>query len=517
MRSTGNVLGHRRPTDGAVRSWLLGLRPRLVVAFVLVSLISGAAVAAASYRQARNIVLEKTQDQFADRTRENLERLSPPPRLPPDQQELERLGDVVGGLAVYGDLRSSFRPVTLDRVPPQLRRAVRQRDRLVIERIELDGRRYVLAGAELRDSVGQPTGIEVYGVQDLAPEQATVDRLARSAAVILLLALLPAVLLALGAAAGVLRPVRDLRRAARRLAEGRLDTRLRARGSDELSELVRTFNTMAGKLEHNVGELRRMEANGRRFVADVSHELRTPLTAMTAVTEALEEEAVTLDGDAAIAARIVSTETRKLRQLVENLIEISRFDAGGAVLRLERADVAMAVSATLAARGWTGTVHTDLPAGILAELDRRRLDVIVANLVGNALGHGAEPVTVALRTAAPGHVLVTVTDRGPGLAPEILPHVFERFYKADLARTRSEGSGLGLAIAWENARLHGGTLEAGNGPDGGAQFTLRLPARRPGSPPAPVSAGSASTGAASTSPASVGPASARHPDAGRPA
>ncbi|MGC9670914.1 ATP-binding protein [Planosporangium sp. 12N6] len=471
--------GDRPPPRRPVRSRLLGLRPRLVVAFALVALLSGAAVAGASYRQARTIVLEKTQDQFADRTRKSLESLNPPPQLPPGQEELERLGDAVGGLVVYGDLRSSYRPVPLDRVPPELRAAVRERDRLVVQRIELDGHRYVLAGGQLRDQLGQPTGIEVYGVQDLTPEQSTIDRLARSAAVILLLALLPAVLLALIAAAGVLRPVRDLRRAARRLAEGRLDTRLRARGSDELAELVRTFNAMAGRLQHNVDELRRMEARGRRFVADVSHELRTPLTAMTAVTDALEEEAMGLGGDAATAARIMGTETRRLRQLVENLIEISRFDAGGAVLRRGPVDVAAAVSATLAARGWTGAVHADLPAGITAELDRRRLDVIVANLVGNALRHGAPPVTVALGVDDTDHVVVTVTDHGPGLAPEIMPHVFERFYKADSARTRSEGSGLGLAIAWENAHLHGGALEAANDTDGGARFTLRLPRRPP--------------------------------------
>ncbi|NJC71978.1 HAMP domain-containing histidine kinase [Planosporangium thailandense] len=480
--------------DRPVLSRLLGLRPRLVVAFALVALFSGAAVAAASYRQARTIVLEKTQDQVADRTRNSLEELDPPPQLPPDQQELERIGDAINGLAVYGDRRSSFQPVPLDRVPPQLRRAVRERGRVVVQRIVLDGQPYVLAGTEVQDIRGQRTGIEVYAVQKLTSEQETIDRLARSAAIILALALLPAVLLALGAAAGVLRPVRDLRRAARRLAEGRLDTRLRVRGSDELSELVRTFNTMAGKLQHNVGELRRMEANGRRFVADVSHELRTPLTAMTAVTDALEEEAASLGGDAAIAARIMSTETRRLRQLVENLIEISRFDAGGAVLRPERVDLAAVVSATLTARGWTGIVHTDLPTGIVAELDRRRLDVIVANLVGNALKHGAPPVTVELRAVDRDHVVVTVTDRGPGLAPEILPHVFERFYKADSARARSDGSGLGLAIAWENARLHGGVLEAGNAAGKGARFTLRLP-RHPTASAAATAADRAGTGA----------------------
>jgi two-component system sensor histidine kinase MtrB len=222
-----------------------------------------------------------------------------------------------------------------------------------------------------------------------------------------------------------------------------------------------------------------MEGNARRFVADVSHELRTPLAAMTAVTDTLDEEAEDLDGDAGTAARLISTETRRLAQLVENLIEISRFDAGRAALRLDdEVDLAAAIPATLAARGWTDEVATDLPPGLTAELDRRRLDVIVANLVGNALRHGGAPVRVAAGGDA-GRVTVTVTDCGPGLPPEIAPHVFERFYKADAARARSEGSGLGLAIAMENARLHGGTIEACNGPAGGAVFTLRLPRRQP--------------------------------------
>jgi two-component system sensor histidine kinase MtrB len=227
-----------------------------------------------------------------------------------------------------------------------------------------------------------------------------------------------------------------------------------------------------------------MEANARRFVADVSHELRTPLAAMTAVTDTLDEEAANLDGDAATAAGLVGAETRRLATLVENLIEITRFDAGRAELHLDdEVDVATAVTATLTARGWTDEVATALPAGVTAVLDRRRLDVIVANLVGNALRHGAPPVTVTAgaETDPDGAewIRVTVADHGAGLPPEIAPHVFERFYKADAARARSDGSGLGLAIALENARLHGGTIEAGNGARGGAAFALRLP-RRPG-------------------------------------
>jgi two-component system sensor histidine kinase MtrB len=216
-----------------------------------------------------------------------------------------------------------------------------------------------------------------------------------------------------------------------------------------------------------------MEADARRFVADVSHELRTPLAAMTAVTDILDEEADRLPPDSAAAVRLVSQETHNLTRLVNDLMEITRFDSGAAALASDEVDVAEAVRATLRARGWVSSVEANLPS-VTARVDTRRLDVIVANLVGNALRHGAPPVTVTL-TADGEWLTIEVTDRGPGLELTALPHVFDRFYKADSARARSEGSGLGLAIAWENARLHGGMLTAGNVEGGGAVFTLRLP------------------------------------------
>jgi two-component system sensor histidine kinase MtrB len=285
-------------------------------------------------------------------------------------------------------------------------------------------------------------------------------------------ALAMAVLLALLAAEGVLGPVRELRRAATRLGAGDLTARLTVRGSDELAGVSATFNDTAQALQHHVGELRRMESEARRFVADVSHELRTPLAAMTAVTDVLDEEAASLPPDAAQAARLVSQETRNLTRLVTDLIEITRFDSGRATLLMDEVDVAAAITSTLSNRGWLDRVETTLPEGITARLDPRRLDVIVANLVGNALTHGAAPVRVIL-TANEHQLTIQVTDEGPGLPPEVLPHVFSRFYKADTARTRSPGSGLGLAIARENAHLHGGTLTARNAT--GAVFTLTLP------------------------------------------
>jgi len=285
--------------------------------------------------------------------------------------------------------------------------------------------------------------------------------------------------MAVTASRRVLLPVRRLARAARRMSGGDLSVRIQPRGRDELAQLVSTFNGMAASLEDKIGELRQMEARARQFAGDVSHELRTPLTAMTAVADILPGHPG-LTGDAAAAARLVRQEILHLNRLVEDLIEISRFDAGTAQLVADDTDVATAVTGCLRARGWTD-VRTDVPAGLTVRLDGRRFDVIMANLVGNALRHGGPPVIVTAR-AGPhdrggGQLAVEVRDHGPGLPEAAIAHVFDRFYKADTARARSEGSGLGLAIASENARLHGGHIEVGNHPGGGAVFTVTLPLR----------------------------------------
>jgi two-component system sensor histidine kinase MtrB len=285
--------------------------------------------------------------------------------------------------------------------------------------------------------------------------------------------------LAFAASRRVLLPVGRLAEAAQRISGGDLTVRLDPRGRDELARLVSTFNAMAAALAGKIGELERMEARARQFAGDVSHELRTPLTAMTAVADILHDQPGAT-GDGAAAARLVSGEIRHLNRLVNDLIEISGFDAGTAQLVLEDTDIAACVAACLHARNWTD-VDSQVSDGLSARLDRRRFDVIVANLVGNAVRHGEAPVTVRAGTGPAAHggkeLVVEVRDRGPGLPPDAISHVFERFYKADTARARSAGSGLGLAIAWENARLHGGRIDAGNHPGGGAIFTLRLPAR----------------------------------------
>ena len=510
---------HRRRLT-ALPAALAGLRPRLVLTFVIVALISGAAAAGASYVSARTAVLEEAQQPVLDSARTQLANETANLTLPMDQAALDDLASRIPGEAVvlYGKLQSP-QPDTALKVPESLRQAVHRQNHFMWQRVErpdgLGGTEIVLVyGTTIADRDGNASGVEIYQVASLASPQRRIQELAWSAGLTTALSLVAAVLIALFAARGVLRPVRDLRTAALQLAAGELDVRLRVRGSDELADLVLTFNNTAADLERSVDQLRRLEANARRFVADVSHELRSPLAAMTAVTDTLDEEALNLDGDAATAAGLVSTETRRLAQLVENLIEITRFDAGRATLRLDgEVDLAAAIAATLAARGWTDQVETTLPAGITGDIDRRRLDVIVANLVGNALRHGAAPVTISIAadtdTAGAEWVHVSVTDRGSGLPPEIAPHVFERFYKADAARARSEGSGLGLAIALENARLHGGTIEAANRQNGGALFHLRLP-RRQADSAHPTSAHPTSAHPTSAHPTSAQPGSGQH-------
>ncbi|MFJ7159018.1 ATP-binding protein [Streptomyces sp. NPDC101118] len=470
----------------------LGLRTRLIAAFLLVAAISAGTTAALTYRQARTAVLKQTQDTAVATLRDQVEALTTtlPPRLPALQsvvQEIARKGKPHPWtvFAEYGDLTVSSNGdgQTSTVVTDTLRDQVRAHPHGAFQRVVQDGHPMLAVAMPAvfgHSGVQQDTGLVFYATMPLSVEESTVAAMVGAARDGAVPALAIAVVPALLAARGVLRPVRDLRQAARHLGRGKLDTRIEVRGSDEIADLAHTFNETAVELERSVEELQRAEARARRFAADVSHELRTPLAGMLAVTEVLDEDAEHLDPDTAAAVRLVSTETGKLAVLVEDLMEISRFDARAAELNPDTVDVAEAIHATLRRRHWTdpAQVYTELAPGVRARLDPRRFDVVLANLVGNALRHGGAPVRVRAYPEAreDGTWLVTeVADSGPGIAPEVLPHIFDRFFKADSARTRSAGSGLGLAITMENVRLHGGTVRVANALSGGAVFTVEMP------------------------------------------
>ncbi|MET8979929.1 HAMP domain-containing sensor histidine kinase [Streptomyces sp. NPDC004539] len=457
-----------------------GLRSRLLVAFVLVAAIAAAATGALTLREARTGILQQSQDAVIRQLRTHVGQQAPDLVYPPSQADLLRLATDIAAnesnwrvLAEYRDLSAGDR---LDELTPEIRESVAASRATVFQRVRADGRTSLVVGMSVvfTDQAGTASGVHVFLVVPQTVEQAYVDALVTGVQRAMLGALLLAVALALFAARGVLVPVRALRQATRRIAEGRLDTRLAVNGSDELADLSHTFNETAAALEASVAELRELEARARRFAADVSHELRTPLAAMSAVTDVLDEDAAGLDPDTATAVRLISGETVKLASLVDDLMEISRFDAGAAELHRDEIDLAESIRRTLAARGWTDAVEARLPYAVRADVDPRRVDVVVANLVGNALKHGARPVSVVL-TASGREAVVEVRDSGAGIAADVLPRVFDRFYKSDSARTRSEGSGLGLAIAAENVRVHGGSIRAANQPGGGAVFTVVLP------------------------------------------
>ncbi|MEV5827137.1 HAMP domain-containing sensor histidine kinase [Spirillospora sp. NPDC052242] len=503
---------------------LTGLRARLAAAFLAVALLASVLASGISYVLYRRMMLDRAQDEVVADVRETLT-FQVPRQLPPDSAnvlgdrlELALTGQVeirvseaapaVDVLTVRaradeepgGDERRAAavavrpgepvavpEPGTLH-VPVTREFAERALKETVFRRVVRDGTPYLLVGAHptgYTTTVTEPartTPPMVFVSVDLSREADDLRLFTRALLIADGAAVACALVLAFLATRGVLRPVRRLGAAARALGEGDLDTRVDVRGRDELADLARTFNGTAEALERTVTELRAMDAASRRFVADVSHELRTPLTSMVALTDVLAEDAAAAPGDGR-AARLVAAETRRLGVLVEHLIEISRFDAGAAALVLDEVNVAEAVAATLDARGWTGDVAVDGAADPSVRLDPRRFDVVLANLVGNALRHGRPPVTVRFGPAdrdGRAGVEVAVADRGPGLPDGLHDAIFDRFVKADAARAASEGSGLGLSIAKENAVLHGGTLEAADRPGGGAVFTLWLPAERPG-------------------------------------
>jgi two-component system sensor histidine kinase MtrB len=469
--------------------WTTSLRLRLVAVFALVALTAAVAVSGIAYWLNRDAVLTRAQNSTLSDFRDSLQRNAASLPVEPTCESLNMAADHIGSPDTYQVVLIDTTPdngpcaaasdrdvFSLDDVPKSLQRAVNTLHKdgdyhLHWERISLQGDPYLVAGARINGN--GPTG---YLLKSLDAERKDLNSLAWSLGIATLLALIGAALLAQAAGSAVLRPVRRLGEAAQRLGEGHLDTRLKVSGTDELAEMSRTFNNAAEALESRVEELSARESASRRFVADMSHELRTPLTAITAVTDVLEDEADALDPMIAPAVRLVVSETRRLNELVETLMEVTRFDAGTAKLRVDEVDVADMIYACMDARAWVDSVELDAPRGVLATLDPRRLDVIMANLIGNALKHGGSPVRVALRREGE-QIVIAVSDHGAGIPEDVLPHVFDRFYKADASRARSEGSGLGLSIAMENAHIHGGDIIAANRPEGGAVFTLLLPVR----------------------------------------
>ena len=345
-------------------------------------------------------------------------------------------------------------------------------------------------GIVVGSQVKLPSDGETYTLYYLFPideEQETLALVARAllTAAVLLLVLIAA--LTWMVTRQVVTPIRMTRRVAERLAAGQLQERLRVSGEDDLARLATSFNQMASNLQRQIRQLEELSRLQRRFVSDVSHELRTPLTTVRMASDVLHDARGDFPAATARAAELLQTELDRFETLLTDLLEISRFDAGAAMLEVDDVnlvDVAhriVDVTQALAAQRGVEVVVRAPDHPCLAEADVRRVERIVRNLVTNAIDH-AESGDIEVHVAGDSHAAaIAVRDHGVGLAPGESAMVFNRFWRADPARARtSGGTGLGLSISLEDAHLHGGWLQAWGRPGQGAQFRLTLPRRAGG-------------------------------------
>ena len=326
---------------------------------------------------------------------------------------------------------------------------------------------------------------ELYILYSLEADQSQVDVVLR----VLALTSLPIILaLPIGVFAllhRLLLPVRLTVHAATKAAEGDLDVRVEVHGADEMAALGRAFNAMTSSLQDTITRYDELAKLQQRFVSDVSHELRTPLTTIRMAEEIVWDNRDDLPAHARRSAELLHDQTERMEQMLADLLEISRYDAASALLDAEDPAVRPLVTrvvegcAELAQRQGVAVI-IDAPSRAAAEIDERRIERVIRNLVVNAIEHAdGTDVTITVATSDTD-VACRVRDRGVGMTQEVADHVFDRFYRADTARARTTGgTGLGLAIATEDVAIHGGRLQAYGEPGKGASFLMTLP-KHPG-------------------------------------
>jgi two-component system sensor histidine kinase MtrB len=378
-------------------------------------------------------------------------------------------GDSVGGVQASAGALST--------IPVDLRRAV-QGGVLAREFQTVDGVPMVIYGQPVR-TAGRD--LQFYLLFSLAAEQRTLG-LVQSTLIVggLVLILLLAAVTSL-VTRQVVRPVQQAAAVAERFADGHLEERMPVKGDDEVARLAESYNEMAGSIQSQIRQLEEFGALQRRFTSDVSHELRTPLTTVRMAADVIYASRDELLPALRRSSELLVNELDRFEALLADLLEISRLDAGMAELGAERTEMrGVVLHAVEAVRGLaeeSGTeLELDVQSGVYAEIDPRRVERIVRNLVANAIDHGeGKPVRITLGSDERS-VAVLVRDLGLGLRAGEAGLVFNRFWRADSSRQRlSGGTGLGLSISLEDARLHNGWLQAWGEPGQGAAFRLTLP------------------------------------------
>jgi two-component system sensor histidine kinase MtrB len=373
-------------------------------------------------------------------------------------------------------------------IPASLRTKVANTDNRLIYRtasLNIGGqiKPSVIVGSKINIPVaGQ---YELYLVYDISDAQATLDFVQNTLAFGGIVMILLLGVVAYFVTGRIVAPVARAAEVAEELASGALDKRLPERGQDIVATLARSFNRMAQGLEAQIGELSKLSKMQQRFVSDVSHELRTPLTTIKLAAEMLEIRSSELDPKAKRSLDTLISQVARFEALLADLLEISRYDAHAVVAELEPNDLTAVVEA--AANGLEPLAETlgcklevKAPKNpVVADLDRRRIERVLRNLISNAIEHGSGKPVVIEVGASKTAVAVTITDFGVGMNRNQMDRVFDRFWRADPARKRTTGgTGLGLAISLEDTHLHHGWLQVTSKPNQGTTFRVTLPRKK---------------------------------------
>ena len=455
-----------------------GIRARLTATLLALVALTAAVLGVGSYLFVDYGLHQQALDDARDQAVFDLSVLIPE-RLPADptvDDLASRLGNTFGqrGVETIVDLGQGDPYVSnpgllgaFDRLPVDLRARVAAGE-LAYAWTDIGAEPVLVLGGRL-----VPSGPDFYFVHDVADLDATLGQLRLALGGGALALVVIALLAARSIARGVLSPVEAAGRAAERIERGDFSARVPVTSRDEFGAWAERFNRMAATLGDTIGRLEAAQAQNRRFVADVSHELRTPLAALVAEASILREHLDALPPDSRRAGELLIGDVARLRSLVDDLMELSRFDAAAERVSAEPVDLGRLVRTVAAAR--LPDAGLRLPAApLIVDSEPRRLERIIGNLLDNAREHApGTPVEVSVEVEG-DDVVVAVADAGPGVPPDDLGRIFERFHKADPSR-HDGSSGLGLAIAAEHATLLGGSLGATNRPEGGLRLELRLP------------------------------------------
>ena len=370
-------------------------------------------------------------------------------------------------------------------IPTTLSEQVRKNPDLVFQYTDMN----YLTGSRVKGlAIGQKVQIpnagqyEMYIIFSLANQEKTLDLISRSLFLTGFVLLLMVGLITWLVVRQVVRPVREAAMIATEFTAGDFRKRLKVESQDEISTLGLAFNEMAESIEKQIARLENLSRVQQRFVSDVSHELRTPLTTLRMASEVIYSTKETFDPIVARSAELLVAQLDRFEKLLEDLLEVSRFDAEVAVLEAVDFDMVQLVQrcaddlGLVAKERKTQIYVNSTESVVMIKADIRRVERILRNLLANAIDH-SEEIQIDVRIVSSEHdVAVGVRDYGIGLDENALTRVFDRFWRADPSRARTRGgTGLGLSIALEDARLHNGELEAWGRPGHGAHFVVTLP------------------------------------------